>query len=158
MRLAITVLLTVLTSMTACSPPQPEIRKGSEVSLLYKAKTEDGIVVDENPESGPIVFKVGAGKLQPRVEEALYGMRRGEHRVITVENAYGTHDPKRTGSLVRSAVPEDAEIGDRLSMANGLTAKILRFKGNAVILDINHPLASKTITFEVDVVDVQNPE
>ncbi len=153
-RLAIPLLAIALAACTT----QPVAEEGSEIKLRYTAKKSDGTIVDMNPESGPITFTIGAGKLQPAVEKELVGMKRGESRTITIENAYGEHHPGKTGTLERSVVPDDAKIGDELNMVNGLTTKIVQIFDTHVLLDLNHPLAGESITFELTIDDVKNAD
>lgn len=143
--------------VAACSQPAT-VEEGKQVSLLYEAKTIEGELVDVNPDNGPLVFVVGAGMLQPKVEAKLMGMRSGEEKTFHVEDAYGAYDEKRTGTLARDAVPEDTKVGDEINMTSGLTSKIKEIRDSHVVLDLNHPLAGKEIVFKVKVVEVKDPD
>ncbi len=154
-RLSSIVLASVLA--LACTP-QPTIDRGLEVDLEYVGKLEDGSVVDASPEGGPITFVVGRGKMYPAVEKALIGMKRGETRTIEIENAYGEYDPKKTGRFPSESIGEGVKVGDYLDMVNGIPARIKEIGPEATIIDLNHPLAGKTVTFDVKVVDVRQPK
>ncbi len=142
----------------ACSQGPQTVADGVEVDLIYVAKLADGTVVDQNPEDGPITFVVGTGKLQPKVELALQGMKRGEEKVIEVANAYGEYDPKKTGTIAAAALGADAKVGDWVQMIDGKPSTIKEIRDNGAILDLNHPLAGKVVTFEVKIVDLRKPE
>lgn len=152
------ILLLALLAASGCSQPPPVIENGAEISLEYEAKTADGAVVDANPEGQPIVFVVGAGMLQPKVEAQLIGMRKGEEKTFAIPEAYGAYDGSKTGLLPVDALPADANVGDEIPMAEGFPAKIKDFRDNMVVLDLNHPLAGKDITFKVRVVEVGRPK
>lgn len=144
-------------AISGCSKPAPEVEDGKQVSLLYQAKTPEGELVDANPESGPIVFVVGQGKLQPAVEKKLYGMKLGEERTFAVPDAYGPYSEGKTGKLPLSALPDDAKVGDDVQMVDGLPARIKELRSDVAILDLNHPLAGKEIIFTVQVTEIRDP-
>ncbi len=156
-RIPLPVLLG-LAVLSACTQPPPTVEAGKLVSMLYQAKTTDGVLVDANPDDGPIVFVVGAGKLQPLVEEKLIGLPLDEERTFSVKDAYGTHDPSNTGSLPLQAIPDNAKVGDELQMVDGLTSKIKEIRPDVVILDLNHPLAGAEIVFTVKIVKIADAE
>lgn len=150
-------LLTLVSA--SCSEP-PLVEQGKQVSLLYEATDESGEVVDVNPDDGPLVFVVGRRMLQPKIEAELIGMRAGEEKTFTIPDAYGARDPNRTGTLTRKALADGVvpNIGDVIPMSGGLPAKILEVHDRHIVLDLNHPLAGKAITFAVKVVEVKDPE
>jgi peptidylprolyl isomerase len=152
---AVAILSTI--TLVGCSKPVAEVEDGKQVSLIYQAKTPEGEVVDANPDSGPIVFVVGRGKLQPEVEKKLYGMKLGEERTFAVPNAYGPYSEEKTGNLPVSALPDDAKVGDEVQMIDGLPSRIKEIRSDVVILDLNHPLAGKEIIFTVQVTDISDP-
>lgn len=143
----------------SCSEP-PLVEPGKQVSLIYEATDPDGNVLDVNPDDGPLVFIVGAGMVQPKVEAELIGMRAGEEKTFTIPDAYGAHNPKKTGTLTRKALAADVvpNVGDVIPMAGGLPATILEVNDRYLVLDLNHPLAGKELTFAVKVVEVKDPE
>jgi len=152
------VLLLAATLTFACSQAPQTVEDGIEVDLVYVAKLADGTVVDQSPEDGPITFIVGRGKLQPKVERALKGMQRGEEKVIEIANAYGEYDPQKTGTIPLAALGAGAKAGDSVPMIEGSTSKIKEIRGDVAVLDLNHPLAGKVVTFEVKIADLRKPD
>ena len=146
-----------LLGIAACSRPVPTVQDGLEVSLLYEARNEEGALVDANPDGEPIVFVVGAGQLQAKVEKELIGMKEGEQKTITVDSPYGPYDDEKTGLFPVSALPDGAEIGDELQMVDGLTSKIKEFRDEMVVIDLNHPLAGMEVTFRFHVTAIRQP-
>jgi FKBP-type peptidyl-prolyl cis-trans isomerase 2 len=147
-----------LLTLAACSRPLPVVENGAEISLLYEAKTVEGVVVDLNPDDGPIVVVVGAGKLQPKVEAKLLGMRQGEEKTFTVTDAYGPYDESKTGLMPMDNLPEDVKVGDDVQMVDGYPSKIKELRNTMAVLDLNHPLAGKEISFTVRIVAVRPPD
>lgn len=155
---AVLFFVPFLLAPLACSESPPVVENGLQVSLLYEAKNPEGSLVDANPDEGPLVFVVGAGKVQPNFEAKLLGLKLGERKTITVEEAYGPYDDKKTGLIVRSALPEEAKVGDEIEMADGFPSRIKEFREDMAVLDLNHPLAGLAITFDVQIVDIRKPE
>ncbi len=137
--------------------PNSMIEKGSRVKMTYQAKDEKGEVVDSSPEKGPIQFVVGKGQLQPSVEAMLMGMKIGQNKTFSVENAYGEHDPTKTGKMDKKVLPEGTGVGNNVKLVQGYYVPVIGVDEHHVIIDINHPLAGQTITFEVTIEDVINP-
>jgi FKBP-type peptidyl-prolyl cis-trans isomerase SlyD len=89
-------------------------------------------------------------------------MRAGERKRVRLppEHAYGLPDPKAIMELAREMVPEGAlVVGTQLSR-RGLKGEPLppvtvkEVKERTVVLDLNHPLAGKTLVFDVRVLRV----
>ena len=76
-------------------------------------------------------------------------------------DAYGAVDPAAQMEVAKSALPSNISIGSTLSARdpNGRvrTATVKAIKDQTVVLDLNHPLAGKTLVFEVKVVGVEPP-
>ncbi len=151
-------LLAILTcaAICGCSEPPPTVEDGKYIKLLYQAKTIEGELVDENPDDGPIAFVIGRGKLQPEVEKKLLGMKLGEERTFSVQDAYGTYDDQKTGTITRKGLPDETKIGDYVEMLDGMPSRIKEIRTDHAILDLNHPLAGKEIIFTVKVIDVKD--
>lgn len=143
----------------------PAIQSGSIVKLQYTLKDADGVVLDSNKEKEPATFTHGQGQIVPGLEEALMGMRAGDEKHVTVkpEKAYGMEDPTAVTEVPKEAIPKDAlKVGAKLVARNpvGETrfVKVKEVKENSVVLDLNHPLAGKTLFFDVKILDVEVPK
>ena len=118
---------------------------------------------DTSKGKDPLEFKVGEGKIIKGFDEAVVGMEPEKEKDITLkpEEAYGI----RHGQLVQE-VPKQA-FGDQfkgqIGMALGLKdpdgnvihALITKITDDKVTLDMNHPLAGKTLKFKIKVVEVK---
>ncbi|UFH48803.1 FKBP-type peptidyl-prolyl cis-trans isomerase [Pseudomonas sp. KNUC1026] len=138
------------------------IGQGTEVTLHFALHLEDGNTVDSTFDKAPAVFKVGDGNLLPGFEAALFGFKAGDKRSLTIlpENAFGQPNPQNVQVMPRSQF-EGMELSDGLLVifndaANTELPGIVKaFDAAQVTVDFNHPLAGKTLTFEVDIIEVR---
>lgn len=137
------------------------IQKASQVELHYTLRVE-GQVVDTTRERGPLQYTHGEGQLLPAVEAQLEGMKAGEHKKFQIapEEGYGLVNPKAV-QVVPKSVFGDQEVppsGTVIQMERKgtppLLATVKGSEGDKVILDFNHPLAGKTLDFEVEILTV----
>ncbi|UYG08078.1 FKBP-type peptidyl-prolyl cis-trans isomerase [Halomonas sp. M4R1S46] len=138
------------------------IDEGMEVTLHFTLKLEDGTEVDSTRDKAPATFQVGDGNLPPGFEQPLKGMGPGESGSfeITPEHAFGQHNPQNIQVLKREEFDSDTpEVGMVMSFADAaggeLPGVIKRVDDEQVEVDFNHPLAGRTLTFEVEVLDVK---
>jgi FKBP-type peptidyl-prolyl cis-trans isomerase SlyD len=125
--------------------------------------TVDGEVVDASDENEPLEFLQGYQNVIPGLERALYGMKIGESKEITVapKDGYGEVDPDALIDVPRSEFPKDFEVkpGVDLQLQNQdgelLNAVIVSVSPTTVKLDLNHPLAGKELFFRVSITDLR---
>jgi len=131
------------------------------VTLDYKLFVEDELL--ESTEDGEAIqFLQGHGQIIPGLEEAIYNLKVGDTKkvVIEPEDAYGEYDPE---SLEVAKIEEFSEevpldVGTFLDFRDDdevLSAQIVEADEETVTLDFNHPLAGKTLTFEITVADLR---
>lgn len=135
---------------------------GREVSIEYTLTLEDKSVVDSNVGAEPLIFTQGAHHIIPGLENGLEGMKTGEVRQVTVkpEEGYGLVDQEAFVEVNKEELPpEGLTVGAHIQGedANGqvLHAQVKEIKDKTVILDFNHPLAGKTLYFDVKIVGIQ---
>ena len=139
-----------------------KVETGQFVSVHYKGTLQNGEVFDTSEGRHPLEVKVGAGQIISGFEEALMGMSLNERKVFTLdpEDAYGQKDENLTHSFPRTDVPADInpEVGQTvaLSSAEGqqVPALITEVDDEKVVVDLNHPLAGETLTFDIEVVGI----
>ena len=132
------------------------------VSLHYKGTLQNGEMFDSSEERGPLEVQMGAGQLIAGLEKALMGMSLNEKKVLTIEpeNAYGFVDKSLTHSFARSDVPSEMtpEVGQVVALASPegqqIPAQIIEVTDEKVVVDMNHPLAGETLTFDIEVVGI----
>lgn len=125
--------------------------------------TVDGDIADSTAGREPLPYLHGHNNLVKGLEVQLEGMQIGEGKTVTVapEDAYGLLDETAYMDMERSKFPENFEFNTgrplRLNTGDGriVSATISEVKDDVVVLDFNHPLAGKTLTFEVSISDIR---
>ncbi|PSJ21238.1 FKBP-type peptidyl-prolyl cis-trans isomerase [Halomonas sp. ND22Bw] len=138
------------------------IDEGMEVTLHFTLKLEDGTQVDSTRDKAPATFQVGDGNLPPGFEQPLKGMSAGESGSfeISPEHAFGQHNPQNIQVLKREDFstdePEEGMVMSFADPAGGeLPGVIKSVDDERVEVDFNHPLAGRTLTFEVEVIEIK---
>lgn len=130
------------------------------VLVSYTASLESGEVVESVPESKPIPVSIGSGRILQAVEASLLGMEPNDSRTVKIlpEDAYGLYHKAlvhevpigtfsdkikpRPGMILSLAIDKDGQ-------EQQVPATVLGISNESVTIDYNHPLAGKTITYEV---------
>ncbi|MCM2304484.1 MAG: peptidylprolyl isomerase [Elusimicrobia bacterium] len=139
------------------------IAAGSKVKIHYTLKVGDEIV-DSSAGREPLEYQQGQGMLVPGVEAGLEGAKPGDKRKLTIsaKDGYGEADPEMIITAPREAFAQmpDLKVGAtvRASGPEGdFRAIVVEIAEAAVKLDLNHPLAGKTLDFDIEVVAVEPP-
>jgi FKBP-type peptidyl-prolyl cis-trans isomerase SlyD len=134
------------------------IAANSVVAIHYKLSDERGVILDASPPDQPLHYLHGAGNIITGLERALTGRAPGEQfvTVIPPEEAYGERVEEMVQQVPRDMFQEnqDIEVGMRFSGTTPegqLSVVVTEVEGDQVTLDGNHPLAGKTLHFEVTV-------
>jgi FKBP-type peptidyl-prolyl cis-trans isomerase SlpA len=139
-----------------------QIEQGKQVELHFALKLEDGQVVDTTFDRAPAVLKVGDGNLPEGFEALIIGLQSGDKKsfVVPPEKAFAQPNPNNIQHMKRSdfAADMDLEEGMIVSFADANQAElpgvIKQVEDNLVIVDFNHPLAGKALTFDVEIIQV----
>ncbi len=137
------------------------VSKGKVISLEYTVKLEGNEVIDTNVGKDPLTYTQGAKQLVAGVESALEGMTVGQakHVVVAPSDGYGDRDPNALHEVPKEKVPKDVRIGTQLhgKGTDGCDVRpiVTEIKDDTVLLDFNHPLAGKTLFFDLKVVNIQ---
>lgn len=140
-----------------------KVSKDCVVSLEYRLHLGDGQIIDQSQPGQALGYLHGRGQIVPGLEAQLEGLSEGESKQVVVPPAlgYGEHDARGLQEVPRSMFPEDAPLRPGLSIqaqtAEGAVIPITvrEIKGDAVVVDLNHPLAGKTLHFDVTVKTVR---
>ena len=142
-----------------------EILPGCPVTLHLSIALEDGTEAVSTFGEEPVELRMGDGTLQPGLELALYGLKRGDTQTLNLlpDQAYGPRDPEliqympltdfdgeftpEIGQIIAFALPNEEE-------AAGM---VLGVENGQVEVDFNHPLAGHEITFRVEILSVSPP-
>jgi FKBP-type peptidyl-prolyl cis-trans isomerase 2 len=135
------------------------ITDGSKVTLEYTLALQDRTVVESNVGKEPISYTQGNSEVLPGLEKALAGLKAGDkkHVTLSADEAYGSYDEKKKVTVTKEQVPPEAKVGTRLRSPNGMEAKVVAIDGNAIVVDTNHPLAGKSLVFDINVLKVESP-
>ncbi|XQE67816.1 FKBP-type peptidyl-prolyl cis-trans isomerase [Pseudomonas sp. P3C3] len=141
---------------------EQRIGPDKEVTLHFALKLENGDVVDSTFDKQPATFRVGDGNLLPGFEVALYGFKAGDKRSLQIEpeNAFGQPNPQNVQVMPRGQF-QDMELSEGLLIifndaANAeLPGVVKAFDEQQVTIDFNHPLAGKTLSFDVEIIEVR---
>lgn len=143
------------------------VKKGDTVKVEYEGKFEDGTVFDSSSKHGgqPLEFEVGAGHVVKGFDDAVVGMEKGEEKEITIkpEEGYGELRDELKQKVPRTALPKEQEPKEGMilmvSSPDGrqMPVKIAAVDEETVTVDLNHPLAGKTLVFKIKIVDIEEP-
>ncbi len=158
---ALLVPLLVLPTVSA-QTERAKIQDGSLVSIQYTLIDEKGKQIESNKGGDPFKYTHGKGDIIPGLENGLEGMKVGEEKTIMVkpEDAYGKIQPEAFQEIPRKNVPSEfLKVGAQLVARNphgqSMPVRVHEIKDETVVLNLNHPLAGKTLTFEVKIMAVQ---
>jgi len=136
------------------------IQLGSKVSVQYTGKLENGVTFDSNVDGEPLEFTVGEGQLIMGFENGIMGMSKGDKRTVKIipEDGYGPIHESLIVTIPRNNVPPDVEVGAQLQAesqeGHPVVFVVREVNEDNVVMDGNHPLAGKTIFFDIEVLDI----
>lgn len=136
--------------------------KGKKVKVHYTGTLSDETIFDSSREREPLEFTVGAGQMIEGFDKAVEGMSVGEAKKVTIssEKAYGPVNKEALIAVPKTHLPEGMtpEIGMQLEATQEDGRKqmlvVAEVKENEVVLDANHPLAGKDLTFDIELMEV----
>ena len=133
-----------------------------QVTLHFALKLDNGDVVDSTFDKNPATFKVGDGNLLPGFEQAIYGLKAGDKRSLSIspEQGFGQGNPQNIQVMPRSQFQDMELSGGLLVIFNDaanaeLPGVVKAFDDNQVTIDFNHPLAGKALSFDVEIIEVK---
>ena len=140
-----------------------KIGKDAVVSIDYRLHLGDGEVVDESEAGDPLVYLHGYEEIVPGLEKALEGKAAGDkvQAVVKPEDGYGDYDPEGLEEVPRTEFPAEMELeaggvitgtdpdGDEVDFL------VKEVKKDTVVVDFNHPMAGKTLHFDITVREVR---
>src|SRR3989338_7906432 len=131
------------------------VKQGNKVKVEYTGSLDDGTVFDSSAGREPLEFVVGQGQVIKGFDEGIEGMTKGEEKEIVIlpADAYGEDNPELMRKVPRSKLPQDQETKVGMLLAIGMPggqqfpARIAEVSESDITLDLNHPLAGKTLHF-----------
>jgi peptidylprolyl isomerase len=137
---------------------------GNTVSVHYKGTFTSGEEFDSSYDRGePFTFEVGAGSVVPGFDTALPGMTVGETKSFTIppNEGYGPRVDEAIQKVPKAQFPEDFDpqpgmVVQGINPQGGqVRATINEVQEEDLLLDFNHPLAGKDLTFEIELLDIK---
>jgi FKBP-type peptidyl-prolyl cis-trans isomerase 2 len=138
------------------------ITAGKKVKFDYTL-TVDGQMVETTQGKQPLDYVHGQKQIIPGLEKELEGMKVGESKKIVVkpEDGYGQVVKEAFREFDKAKLPQGVEpkVGMMLELkdaeGNSYPAAISEVKEKTVMLDFNHPLAGKELSFDVKIVSIE---
>jgi FKBP-type peptidyl-prolyl cis-trans isomerase SlyD len=132
------------------------------VTLDYTLMVDDE-VLESTQDGEAIQFIQGIGQIIPGLESAIYDMKVGDKKTVVIdpEDAYGIYDDESTQVAKKDEFSEEIplDVGTFLDLEDDegeiLSAQIIAEDEETVTLDFNHPLAGKTLTFEIIIAGIR---
>jgi peptidylprolyl isomerase len=138
------------------------VKNGDTVQVHYTGTLDDGTVFDSSKVEGrePIQFQIGAGQLIPGFENGVLGMSVGDSKKIVIESedAYGEYVEELCFTVPLGNLPEGVQEGTTLQVMtpNGpALAKVVEINETEAKVDHNHMLAGERLTFDIEVVNIE---
>ncbi|QBQ40212.1 FKBP-type peptidyl-prolyl cis-trans isomerase [Sphingobacterium psychroaquaticum] len=143
------------------------IENNNVVTLNYKLHTveENGerTFVEETTSENPLTFLYGVGMMLPKFEENIVGLNVGEKGSFTLaaNDAYGEIDERAFAQLPADMFNETGlpPVGEVIPLqdnqGNQFRAVVVEVSPEVVVADLNHPMAGKTLSFEVEILAVR---
>jgi FKBP-type peptidyl-prolyl cis-trans isomerase SlyD len=138
------------------------VKDGMLVSLEFTVKSPDGQLLDTNKGGEPLKYIHGEKKMIPGLEKELVGMKVGDVKHVTVkpDDGFGKYDPRAVKEFPKSEIPPSgmkvgAVLAAKTPDGRVVPMTVREIKEKTVVIDMNDPMAGKTLVFDVKIVDIQ---
>jgi peptidylprolyl isomerase len=141
-----------------------KVENGKYISVEYTGTLGSGQVFDSSKGRQPLEVQMGAGQTIEGFESQLMGMALNEKKVFTLspEDAYGPRSTELMQCVPKSEIPPEMEVqvgmivGFITPEGNKVPARIVQMDDEQLTMDLNHPLAGESLTFEIEVVGINS--
>lgn len=144
------------------------LNAGDKVKIEYTGTFENGEVFDSSENHGkPLEFEIGAGMVIKGFEDAVMNLNLNDEVEITIkpEEAYGNVNPELFKEVPKNEIAgeDNVDIEPGMMLAVGLPngqqfpATVKEVKEDIIVIDLNHPLAGKTLNFKIKLVAINDP-
>lgn len=137
---------------------------GKKVKVHYVGTLSDGEKFDSSRDRGePIEFTCMAGQMIPGFDAAVRDMEVGETVTVTIPaaEAYGERDESKIAKLQIGMLPgaENLQVGQHIRLATTagvpMPCVVIAKDDETFTLDMNHMLAGKDLTFEIELLEAE---
>ncbi len=138
------------------------LEKGDFITLSYTGSAA-GAVFDTTDEEtakdagihssgapyGPVTIRIGSQHVILGLDEALEGREIGDEAEIDVppEKAFGPREKERIEAFNKNSFSEKPKVGNTIKVPDKGEGTVVDVIGNRVLIDFNHPLAGKTLSY-----------
>jgi FKBP-type peptidyl-prolyl cis-trans isomerase 2 len=142
-----------------------KVEQGDFVSVAYEGLIDNNEVFDSTAKDGPLEFQIGSNNLMPGFEKAVLGMAVDEEKSITLQpdEAFGPIRQELVQTVNRDSFGGD--LSPQPGMVLGMTierdgkehkvpALVKEINGDEIVIDYNHPLAGKSLTFNITLMTI----
>lgn len=139
------------------------IKTGDTVKFHFTAKLENGKIIESTKRKKPVKAKIGSQDLLPGLEKAIIGLEKGNKKKVKVppSKGFGKKDKKLIQKVDKSIFKKGAKLRKNVTVeiqfedGHKQKALVQEVKKDYLIVDLNHPLAGHTVTFDIEIVDVK---
>ena len=137
-----------------------KMKPGDKVKVHYTGTLNDGSVFDSSEGKAPLEFTIGQNQVIPGFENGVKDMKLNDEKTIKINpaEAYGEKNDQLIVSVPKNKFPPNMQVGGMLLLkgpqGERIPASAKEVTDDSVIIDLNHPLAGKELTFKIKVVGV----
>lgn len=140
-----------------------QAKSGDAVTVHYTGRLEDGTVFDTSEGRAPLAFTLGEGNVIEGFEVAVMGLEPGQTTTthIPPAQAYGERREDLVVQVDKAQIAGgfEPEVGQelQLQLGNGQSIPVVvtDVSDGMVTIDANHPLAGKTLIFDIELVGIE---
>jgi len=139
------------------------VKKGDTIKVHYTGTLTDGTEFDSSHKRNePLQFNAGEGQMIQGFDKEVLGMEEGDTKTFTIPatEAYGEVNEEAVMSVPKTNFPSDFDFVEgqmvqvQTQQGQQLTPIISQIQDTNVVLDFNHPLAGKDLTFDIELVQI----
>ena len=137
---------------------------GQKVKVHYTGKLDNGTVFDSSVGKEPLTFTLGSGEVITGFNNGVLGLKVNESKTVTIPatEAYGPHQAGMVVELPKTEIPPHLKLkpGQRVQVSEPqggmMTLNVVAETETTITLDGNHPLAGKDLTFDLQLVEIED--
>lgn len=141
-----------------------QVKKNDKIKVHYTGKLKNGEVFDSSVDREPLEFQVGQGQIIPGFENGVLDMKLNEKKTLVIpsEEAYGEPREDLIHEIAKEHLPQEMEpevgmgLVSRSPEGQEIPLIVKEVKDDSIVVDANHPLAGKELTFEIEVVGIND--
>lgn len=138
-----------------------QVTYGDTVTFHYRGTLQDGEEFDNSRKTEPVTTVIGSGQLLTAFEAAITGVDVGSTTTFTLtsDEAYGPINEEATTTLSKDLFPDDFEFDQGMFIplesqdGKNVLSTLKSVEETEIVVDFNHPMAGKDLTFEVEILE-----